>query len=175
MEANPYTPPQADIIPPPPADAEGIRIEHLKTEGAIRTAGGIYLAAALLWGLAASFLVFDSDPETMGGGLFHWTLAAALSAVAIGLRRHRPWARGPGILVSILGLLAFPIGTLMCGLILAKIGSRKAATVMSPGYAPIIAATPHLKPRVHWPLIIVLVCAVVLVVLLALSIRIERR
>jgi hypothetical protein len=65
--------------------------------------------------------------------------------LAYGLRRLRSWARWPTVVLSFIGLLGFPLGTLISALILANLLGKKAAMVFSPEYKDIIAATPHVK------------------------------
>jgi hypothetical protein len=63
------------------------------------------------------------------------------------LRRLKPGARTPAIVMSGLGLLAFPLGTLINGYILWLLLSRKGSFILSPAYGPIVEATPHIKYR----------------------------
>jgi len=57
------------------------------------------------------------------------------------------WGRVVGCVVSGLGLLAFPIGTVINAYILYLFLSKKGRTVFSPQYKDVIAATPHVKYR----------------------------
>ncbi len=47
----------------------------------------------------------------IGLGAFHFALAR-------GLRRFRPWARKTAVVISSIGLLAFPVGTILCAVFL---------------------------------------------------------
>jgi uncharacterized BrkB/YihY/UPF0761 family membrane protein len=50
-------------------------------------------------------------------------------------------------ILSIIGLVGIPVGTLINGWILYLIHCKKGQTILSPGYQDIIAATPHVKYR----------------------------
>jgi len=94
-------------------------------------------------------------------------MAAVLSVVGRGLRTLRPWVRIPAVLLSILGLFGFPIGTLINGYIIWLILSKKGRRVLSHEYAAIVAATPQVKYRtsiVVWTLLGVIVLFVIAIV-----------
>ena len=82
--------------------------------------------------------------------------------VGYGLRRLKRWSRVPSGILSGLGLLAIPIGTLINAYILYLIFSKKGKMVFSDEYHDIIKQTPHIKYRTS------IVIWVVLGVLLAL-------
>ena len=50
-------------------------------------------------------------------------------------------------MLSAIGLLGFPIGTLINGYILYLFLSKKGRTIFAPAYQDVIAATPHVKYR----------------------------
>jgi len=101
--------------------------------------------------------------STMGGGL----LALGLFQVALGLgvRKFRPWSRWAATILSTLGLLAFPVGTLINAIVLSYLLSKKGATVFSPGYQSVIAATPHVKPKTSTAVWIILGVFLLIIVL----------
>jgi hypothetical protein len=69
--------------------------------------------------------------------------------------------------LSALGLLGFPIGTLVNAYILYLYLSKKGRTIFAPEYKDVIAATPHVKYRtsiVVWVFLALVVGLVVLAV-----------
>jgi len=102
---------------------------HVKVLGALQIAlGAIGLLAALLlvvvFGGAAGIVGASGDPEASIAipiiGLTGMTLVAFLLAtslpgliIGVGLLRRRPWARIAGIVISIIGLMMIPFGTLV--------------------------------------------------------------
>jgi len=74
-------------------------------------------------------------------------MGTGLIWVGTGLRRLRKWARIPTGILSGIGLLGFPLGTLINGYILYLIFSQKGKTVFSEDYRAVIEQTPHIKYR----------------------------
>ncbi len=178
MEPNPYAPPLSPVLPPPlhaPSDAKTIRREHLNTEsnlkavGILYILGGFILTISLLFSIAA---LSGAAPEE-GISSLGITITAGIGALGIfqlcvgfGLRKLRPWARIPMIIVACLGLLAFPVGTLINGFILAISLGKKGRFVFTPEYQQIIAATPHIKRKTS--IVVWILLAVLLLVLLSI-------
>ncbi len=172
MEPNPYAPPDSSTLTAPVSDlaeAEALRREHIGTETNIKSVGLLYYLGALgMFSIAFSSTAVSSE-EQEGSVLLLVAGFAALGFaylfIGYGLQRLRGWARIPTIIFSGLGLLAFPIGTLINGYILYKILSKQGQFVMKPDYQRIIAATPHVKyktPLLVW-ILLALVIAVVIV------------
>jgi hypothetical protein len=95
----------------------------------------------------------EDEPEAAArrmGPLF-WLvladLAALLIATGVGLRHLRPWSRITSGIFAVIGLLGFPLGTLVNGCILYLLFSKKGSTVFSEAYRRVLAATPHVKYR----------------------------
>jgi hypothetical protein len=102
---------------------------HVKVLGALQIAlGAIGLLAAVLlvvvFGGAAGIVGASGDPEASIAipiiGLTGMTLAVFLLAtslpgviIGVGLLRLRPWARIAGIVISIIGLMMIPFGTVV--------------------------------------------------------------
>jgi hypothetical protein len=97
----------------------------------VRTLGWIYIISGSL-GLLAAFVVFvvlagaglmsgDGDAALITGGVgvvvaaFLGVMALPSLATGYGLLSFRPWARIAGIVLSVLHLPGFPIGTIMGG------------------------------------------------------------
>lgn len=171
MEPNPYAPPQAPLLPPPlqpHSDAEALRREHINTEATIKTVGVLYYLGAFGMIVIGLSTLADSEgsPAHVMTGLFV-SMGVAQFAAGYGLRRLRGWARYPTIIFSGIGLLGFPIGTLINGYILVKVLGKQGRFVMTPEYQDIIAATPHVKNKTSRAVWILLA---VLLVVLAISI-----
>jgi hypothetical protein len=102
---------------------------HVKVLGALQIAmGALGLFAAvvlvLVFGVASSAVGMSGDPEATfavpiigvtGMALVTFLVVLSLPGVivGIGLIQHRPWARIAGIVLSILGLMMVPFGTIV--------------------------------------------------------------
>ena len=167
---NPYAAPAARVedIPANP-EAEAIRRAHINREASIKAVGILYYlggAGGLLVGLA--FLVGGaSEINIMYTSLFLVAFGAASLAVGWGVRALRPWGRIAGCVLSVIGLLGFPIGTLINAYILYLYLSKKGRTIFAPAYKDVIAATPHVKYRTSIVVWILLALVVVLVIVAA--------
>ena len=134
---------------------EEIRKEHLKHEASIRSIGVLYYlggAGLLLVGIfSVSLSGRGRGGAETAASIFIAALLLILGAgqiwVATGLRRLKKWARIPTGILSGLGLLGFPLGTLINGYILYLIFSQKGKTVFSEEYQAVIEQTPHIKYR----------------------------
>lgn len=170
--ANPYAAPTAPVedVPANPG-AEAIRNAHIKHEASIKSVGTLYYLGAILttlgglFGLAGAPMA-DGDTVTsvvmLAGGV-------GLFFAGSGVRSLRPWGRILGCVLSGIGLLGFPIATLINGYILYLLLSKKGRTIFSPGYQEVIAATPHIKYRTSllvW-IFLALIIAMVAVAVLA--------
>ncbi len=153
-----WTPPRAEVkdlgVSGNP-DAPDIRRAHLNHEANIKAVGSLYLLGAV-GGLLAGilFLVMPSSAKMEGGnpfGIVAAVLMLALGALYFwlgrGLRGLKPSARIPAGILSGLGLLGFPFGTLINGYILYLLFSQKGSMVFSDEYKQIIADTPDIKYR----------------------------
>ena len=183
-EHNPYAPPEARDVEAFPtndlARAEAIRREHIKHEASVKSVGclhlfgGIFLLFGALIGLGA-MLVGGARGGNLGAAgigatilVVYLVLGAASTATGYGLRTLAPWAKVPGAILAGLGLLGFPIGTIINAYILWLLLSAKGTTVLSPEYKYVITATPHIK-YIPWLAIIFLGLLVLLIGLGAAS------
>jgi hypothetical protein len=173
-ELNPYAPPRArvDDVDGAASEVEAIRREHIKHEAAVRSIGTLYYIGGGLILIAAFpfFLGGVRQPDvaaiSLGLGMLYLVLGAVLLVVAHGLRRLKPAARIASIVLAIIGLIGFPIGTLINGYILYLLCSAKGQRIFAPDYAAIVAATPHVKYRTS--IVVWIVLAVVLAFVAAL-------
>ena len=173
---NPYQAPTArvdDVSDGANPQAESIRREHINHEASIKAVGTLYYLSTL--GLAIAGLAILVSPGAFARARVSDAVPAAIMvAIAVGifvvgrgLRKLQPWVRIPTVLLSILGLLGFPIGTLINGYIIWLILSKKGRLVLSPEYAAIVEATPQVKYRtsiVVWTLLGVIVLFVIAIV-----------
>ncbi|GAA5122349.1 hypothetical protein JIN84_09860 [Luteolibacter yonseiensis] len=179
MSENPYTAPQTfDIPPSQDGEAELIRKEHLKTEASIKSIGILYYLGSIgILVIALSMLMASGSGETDNTGVVgaaELTGVALLGALAVfqfvtgmAVRKFKTWARIAVGILSGIGLLGFPVGTIINGYILYLIFSKKGQMVFSERYKEIIAATPHLRyktPKVVWIVLGVIVAIVVVTI-----------
>jgi len=127
--------------------AEQIRKDHIKHEASIKSVGVLYFLSGTFLGFAGIVGLASGEGPGIGGGILLLALSAGLFMVGVGLRRLRGWARvASGVLAGI-GLLGFPLGTLINGYILYLLFSAKGKTIFSEDYQRVIAQTPHIKYR----------------------------
>ena len=170
---DPYAPPKASITPSAITEdqqfAELTRRGLIKHETSIKSVGFLYLFSAFFTILSSIMLLFaglaDSEPGdrgfVLGIGLMYGVLGVVSIYLGRGLRRLDPKVRVGVTILAVLGLLLFPIGTLINGYILYLLHSESGKRIMSPEYHGIIAQTPHVKYATPLWLIIL---AIVLIV-----------
>lgn len=145
--------------------AEEIRQAHLSHESSIRAVGTLYLLGGALLtlscvlGLTAMLMAVAT---TGGGGpkvaslvgfvgtFVYAALAVLMFWLGRGLRRLNPSVRIVAAVFAGIGLIGFPIGTLINAYILWLLLSKKGKTVFSEDYRRILAETPHINQRTPW-------------------------
>ena len=160
MDINPYQAPAADVVDQPaPSDAMiALREQHLRHEVQLKSVGSLYFLGGLMLALGAFGMLASTsvgtqplDPERASVfralGFIYIGLSAASFVLAAGFRRLRSWVRIPGGIMSILGLLAIPIGTLVNIWILYLMFGKAGRVVLAPEYQDVIAATPQVRYR----------------------------
>ncbi|UXI68019.1 hypothetical protein [Tahibacter amnicola] len=154
MDNSRYSPPKARVADENElnrSDAEITRREHLRTEIQLKSVGNLYLFGATMMILALGAIVYFAATRNTPRGdeiaffIFYSVLAAISVAMGLGFRRLRPWVKIPGTILSVIGLLGFPLGTLINSWILYQIHGEKGRVVLAPTYQAIIDATPHVK------------------------------
>ena len=127
---NPYAPPKASITPAAldgdQEYAEQIRRELIKHETSIKSVGFLYLFGATFMVIFAISLIaislLGTGEPSVGLGLgivaFYGVLAALSIYLGIGLRKLSPKIRTGVTILSVIGLLGFPLGTLINAYIL---------------------------------------------------------
>lgn len=169
---NPYSAPQtSEVLPPeaPETYAESVRKTHIKNESSIKSIGILYYLAAFFlilggfWGIAEASRTTASSPavgESVVITMVFLLLGGLNVFTGISIRKFKPWARVVCILFAAIGLLGFPLGTLISAYMLYLLLNKKASMIFSPSYKNIIAATPHVKYKtsmVVWILFIVVI------------------
>jgi hypothetical protein len=166
MSANPYAAPAArvaDVAANP--EAEATRRAHISHEASVKAVGLLYyLGGAGLLLTAVAFLFAPRDSLTpLVMALVIAVLGIGQLAAGWGVRALRPWARIVGIVLSVIGLAGFPVGTIVSLYILYLLLSKKGRTIFAPDYQDVIAATPEVKYRtsiIAWIFLALLVALV---------------
>lgn len=133
--------------PGAPGAPDTLRAVHLRHETAIRGAGLLYFVGAGFLVLAACAAV---AARGQAGGRFlplALMLAAGYGYAGFLLRRLDARARYAATLMGGLGLLAFPVGTVLNGYVLFLVHAKSGRTVLSPEYRAVVAATPEYRAR----------------------------
>lgn len=159
-------------------DQESLRRMHLKHEASLRSIGTLFLIFAVFWGFAAFVYVLiitealpaEADEPISAAGLgFAIAITAALSAclgiAGYYLRKLTPGVRPWAIVLSLVGLIFVPIGTIISLYSLYLLISRKGTFILSEEYQHIRAATPHIKYKTSIVVWILLALVLVLAVL----------
>lgn len=126
---------------------EDIRKEHIKHEASVTSIGILYYLGGTAMTVLGLFGMFAGGGEAIITSAVMLALGIGQFWVGTGLRRLKKWARIPTGILSGIGLLAFPIGTLINAYILYLIFSRKGKMVFSDDYRAVIEQTPHIKYR----------------------------
>jgi hypothetical protein len=163
--------------------AEQVRKEYLSHEASLKSVGLLYLLGGgilILSGgsVLVSGLIGLMSRESKGAdltigaliGLFILAWSGVQIWIGLGLRRLERKVRIGVTLFSILGLIVFPIGTLINGYILYLLHSKKGKVVFSEPYRQVIAATPQIRYRtspIAWLALAALVLVLVVIAVLA--------
>jgi hypothetical protein len=132
-------------------DAERIRKEHINHEASVKSVGFLYVLGGVLLIAIGSVLLAGGMSARPGpqhlallGGVY-LALGVFQVFMAVGLRRLRPWSRIAASILSAVGLLAFPVGTIINGYILYLLVCANGRTVFSEDYQRVIEQTPHIR------------------------------
>lgn len=161
QESNPYAPTavQSPEKSGGVVGAEETRNYHLSHEASVKSIGFLYLLGGFFGTLLGIGYVIGgismmSNPPANAGelgfiliplGIFVLAISVFQFSTGLGLRKLKSWARISGIVLSCLGLLGFPIGTLISVYILYLLVSKKGQFVFTDEYQQVMAATPHIK------------------------------
>jgi len=185
MNENPYQAPETTEAPPVFPEghfaqyALAVRQEHIKHEASVKSIGILYYIGAVALSFAAvSSLLTIAEGGNQGIvltamiGIFFAAMAAAQFIGARSIRKLQPAGRVIGIILSAIGLLGFPLGTLINGYILYLLLCKKGQMIFSPAYPEIVAATPDVKyktSRVVWAILILFLVLIIIGVIAAIS------
>jgi len=139
------------VIPVPVSAVDEIRKQYLKHEASVKSIGFLYFLGGTGLFIVGTAGIIASSVRSSGSEMVTCVILFGLGigqfCVGCGLRRLKRWARVPSGILSGLGLLAIPIGTLINAYILYLIFSTKGKMVFSDEYHDIIKQTPHIKYR----------------------------
>lgn len=119
------------------SDVEAIRKKYLSHEASVKSIGLLYWLGGIFGALLAPIYLVGgafalTDPDSrLGGALlivfsfFVGGMAALQIAIALGLGKLVPWSRIGATIVSCIGLIGFPIGTLISAYFLYLLLSQK--------------------------------------------------
>jgi len=153
---NPYAPTMfsADMAAAP-EDVEQYRKAHLSHEASVKSIGVLYLLGAIFLVPFGAFTIIAAlrDPNQANNvtevnavvGIFYLGLGLFQGFVGYGLRKLRGWTRIAASVYSGIGLLGFPVGTLISGYFLYLLLSEKGRIVFSESYKKVIEQTPHIR------------------------------
>jgi hypothetical protein len=173
---NPYASPTADLTAPASNDpalteAEAIRKKYISHEASLQSIGFIYWLGCFAMVIGTLGLIGAISSQRGGFrfefavGLLYPVFAVVFGWLGRGFHKLDPRVRIPGGVFCGLGLLAFPLGTLINAYFLYLICSAKSTIVFSPAYKEIIRQTPHVKCRtslVMWIVLILLLAFIAL-------------
>lgn len=145
---NPYAAPAAPVDDVAAnAEAEALRRAHISHEASIKAVGFLYYLGGVGVTLVAAASLLGAKDTSVMLTLLLLALGIAQFFAGWAVRALRPWGRIVGCVLSGLGLLAFPIGTVINAYILYLFLSKKGRTIFAPEYQAVIAATPEVKYR----------------------------
>jgi hypothetical protein len=168
---NPYAAPAARVEDVgQDSEAERIRWAHISHEASIKAVGLLdYLGGGMV--TLSGLVMLIGAAKDPGGAAVMMLLFVAIGAAVIfvgwGVRALKPWARIASCILSAIGLLGFPLGTIINGYILYLLLSKKGNTVFSPEYQAVVAATPHVKYKTS---IVVWICLALILGLILIGV-----
>lgn len=173
---NPYAPTEFTTnLPMGSASDVETRNKYLSHEASVQGIGALYLLGAVFLVLiGAGVIVAGIIGITTGKadaaiglilGLVYLPLGILQFWVGKGLRTLNPKVRTAAIVLSAIGLLGFPIGTIISAYFLYLLASQKGVFVFSEEYARVRAATPEIKYRTSWIVWGFLIALILLIVL----------
>ena len=167
MDINPYQPPQAEVLVSSAIiEAESIRRAHLNHEASVKSVGTLYILGGMLCMAMAATSFLHSDPQRplfviLGVAVFFLAIAAVQFWTGAGLRSLKPTARIPAAILSGIGLIRLPLGTIINAYIMYLLLCKKGRAVLSSGYGQVVAQTPHITYKTSILMILLLVMIVV--------------
>lgn len=153
----------------PDASAEEVSKKYIKHEACVKSIGTLYCIGAGLLLAAGITGPFANQKDPIGARILVSVIFIGLGIfqlwVSKGLWALKSWVRIPVGVLSGLGLLAFPLGTIINGYILYLVFCEKGTKVFSPEYQQVVAATPQIKYKtsiIVWIVLGILITIIVL-------------
>ena len=171
----------AQPVSPSPAvdDAEAIRKKYLSHEASVKSVGILYYLSAFFMLFAGVGAVMSAVLGNRSNG-HHGNIAAAFGVglvfllftfiffwIGSGLRKLDPKVKTVATVLAAIGLVGFPVGTLINAYILYLYISEKGRMVFSPEYHAVMAATPEIKYKTS---VIVWIFVVLVLVLIGIAV-----
>ena len=154
-ELNPYAPTATvGSVTPELSDVETLRKTHLNHEASVQAVGTLYLLGAILSVSMGAYVISVALPRwqpqgrvvvAISLGLLYLGLGLLAGYAGLGMRRLTNAGRILGTVFGAIGLIGFPVGTLISLYTLYLLLSAKGKTVFSDQYRQAIAQTPHMK------------------------------
>ncbi len=176
MEQNPYQAPKAEVREFMPGVSEAavrIREEHISHEASVRSIGVLYYIGAAVLLFTSLFQIFLMIQRPDGDIVVITVIFLGLSALYFwmgsAMRALKAKVRHVAGVFAVIGLLGFPLGTLINGYILYLLYSKKGQMVFSEEYQEIRQATPHIKYKtsmIVWLLLILVIVFIAAAILL---------
>jgi hypothetical protein len=132
--------------------SEDIRKEYIDHETSVRSISYLYyLGAVFLVVTSVAGAILNRGDKPLDERIHRVMLMAGIAVfeawVGMDISSLKRWARIAAGILSGLGLLGIPIGTIINGYILYLLFGKKGAEVFSPSYQRIIAETPDVKGK----------------------------
>lgn len=160
--SNPFASPLEQSRPAPetPSEAEVVRRQYLNHEASVQSMGLLFILGgafgcvlAVIYGGGTFMAITQAEGELLLAGV---AIAGVVFLLVGGLSAWQLWtgwklrqldgvARLSAIIISAIGLLGFPIGTLIIAYFLYLAASSKGEYVLSKEYAEVRRATPHIR------------------------------
>jgi hypothetical protein len=157
-----------------PSCQETIRKNHIDHESSVRSIGILYYLNAILQIIPVTLCIVLPIVHPPLVKVFACIILISLGVfqffVGCGLRALRKWSRIPTIILSGIGLLAFPLGTLVSAYFLYLVVCQKGKTVFSDEYKSVIKATPYIRDKISIVAWIFLVLFGLMIVLLGINV-----
>ena len=178
MNTNPYQAPEIlETANDLTTDAEQIRSAHIKHEASVKSVGSLYIIGSVFIVIACLIVFlgafFGNTLSISEDAIFIVLLPLGISQFVVGLNimKLKSWVKLPVAIFSIVGLLGFPLGTLINIYILYLFFCAKGGVVLSNDYKAVIEQTPHIKykSKVIWIALILMLSILCISVLIAIS------
>ena len=171
------------------SQAELIRKSHLNHEANIQSFGCLYTLGGILGILAAIFYIglgifimaggenSQAGVNPMAAGIMTTLIGVVFLAIAVAqlfagrsMQTLNPSGKILAIIISAIGLLGFPCGTIISGYLLYLLLSAKGEMVFSSAYKEVMQATPHIRYRtsiIVWIFLFLLIGVILLGIIAA--------